>query len=103
MLETLLVVLLSTSMEPLGCEDSDEIPPAVIKVLKKEHEKGAVVEIREQTATGYISSLFYNRLYLEGWFFEKDGGIVACEITLVLKLDEEGKVLFLWHRNQKES
>lgn len=102
----LLSSILIIPVEPLGCDDEYETPPEIAKILK--NEGGAVVEIREQSPTGYIESLFYNRsndfIYLEGWFIQTaNGGIAACEITEVRQIDKEGRVLFLWHRDQKET
>ncbi len=104
MLEIFLMAQLLT-METPGCEETREMPPAISRILQ--NGRGAVVEIQEKTLTGYISSIFIhsfnNVVYLEGWFFETDLNIIACEIDFVLERDEEGRVLFVWHRDQKES
>ena len=86
--------------ESPSCETEYEIPPAVVRQLQKE--KGAVLEIREQTAGGYISELFFNRILFRGWFFLKGQELVACEIDFALLLSEEGKVDFIFFREQKE-
>lgn len=45
----------------------------------------------------------YDRLYVEEWFFEKDGEVFVCEITFAIMFGKEGELLFLWRRDQKES
>ena len=96
----LVLALLTNSPEPLACSHEYEIPAAVVRQLKKE--KGAVLEIREQTAGGYISELFFNRILFRGWFFLKGQELVACEIDFALLLSEEGKVDFIFFAEQKE-
>ena len=96
----LVLLLLVNSHESLTCEDSYEIPAPVAKALSKE--KGAVIEIREQDAQGYIFELFYNRIYFEGIFILRSDSLTACAITRALKLDEEGKIEFMYDESQRE-
>ena len=97
---SLVVALLVNSSEPLACEADYSLPKAIVSQLKKE--TGRVLEIREGTPDSYISEVFYNRIYFRGWFYLSGDELVACDIDFALKLDEEGKVLFIWDKTQKD-
>ena len=83
----------------LGCSDDYQIPREILKEVAKQ--TSVIVEIREQDPQGYIHSLFYNRVYMEGLFFQKGEGITVCSITFVIEFDPEGKLLFIWQPNEK--
>src|SRR3990167_3811929 len=96
----LLIAILAYPVSTLAC-DSFQIPQKVAEVLAKEVNPEITIQV--QQPNGYISALFYNRVYLEGWFWEKDGHFYVCDITFAIKVDTEGRLLFIWHKNQKES
>ena len=90
----------SLANEPLGCETAYEIPKSVMKALSGK--KGAAIEIRDQDPTGYIWSIFINRLYMEGVFFQDGDGLVACEIVFAIEVDTDGALVFIWNPSEKE-
>ena len=81
--------------------DSYQIPQKIAEVLIKEINPTITIQVRQPN--GYISALFYNKVYLEGWFFEKEGHFYVCDITFVIHINKEGVLLFIWHKNSKES
>ena len=83
----------------LGCAAEYDIPKEVLKAVAKQ--TSVVIEIRDQDPQGYIYSLFYNRLYMEGIFYQKGEGIAVCAITFAIEMDEDGKLLFIWLKDQK--
>jgi len=76
------------------------IPVMVIQVI--EAEDGGIVEIVHQDGDGSVSSLFMNKLYLEGWFYVIDGQVGICDVTYVLKLGEDGHVIFAYYEDWRE-
>ena len=68
-------------------------------------EKNSKIEIRTETPNGAITAMFIGRLYLEGFFYRKkeDRSLVICDVSFAIKVDENGKLLFIWHKNAKES
>lgn len=94
------LLLVGSQNESLHCNKHYEIPRSIAQVL--EQEKGTI-EINEETPQGYFSSFFVNRIYVEGWFYEREGKIVACDVSYVIKLDETGKAIFHWHKGDKEA
>jgi|CXWL01.1.fsa_nt_gi hypothetical protein len=86
--------------EPLTCETAYQIPKPVANILSQK--KGAAIEIREQDPTGYIWSIFINRLYLEGVFFQDGDGIAVCEISFAVEVDTDGALVFIWNPSEKE-
>lgn len=86
--------------EPLMCETAYQIPKPVANILSQK--KGAIIEIREQSPTGYIWALFINRLYLEGVFFQDGDGIAVCEISFAVEVDMDGALVFIWNPSEKE-
>lgn len=96
----LAVALLAYSLSAVAC-DSYQIPQKIAEVLVKEINPTITVQVRQPN--GYISALFYNKVYIEGWFFEKEGHFYVCDISFVIQVDTDGKLLFIWHRNQKNS
>ncbi len=107
MLEIVLTVLIS-AMEPLNCDGTDEVPTVIRRMLPQivSGENTAVIEISEQTGEGYISSLFLithtDRIYLEGWFYLEGESLIICDIAQVKKIDNEGRMVFIWFSDQKE-
>lgn len=97
----LVVALLVNSSEPLACEAEYSLPKAIVRQLNKE--QGRVLEIREGSPDSYISEMWFNRIYFRGWFYLSGDELIACDIDFALKLDEEGKVLFIWDKTQRES
>ena len=70
------------------------IPDMVIDTIQVED--GGAVEIIHQNQDGSVSALFMNKLYLEGWFYVIDGQVCICDVSYILKLDEEGKAIFAY-------
>jgi hypothetical protein len=108
MLELFLMTILISAMEPLNCDGTDEVPSVVRKMLPQitAGENTAVIEISEQTGDGYISSLFLitrnDRTYLEGWFYFEGESLIVCDIAQVRKIDNEGRMVFIWFVEQKD-
>ena len=108
MLELFLMTILISAMEPLNCDGTDEVPSVVRKMLPQitAGENTAVIEISEQTGDGYISSLFLitrnDRTYLEGWFYLEGESLIVCDIAQVRKIDNEGRMVFIWFVEQKD-
>lgn len=105
----LFVLLIEDPSEPPLCQADYEIPPEISEMIQEEKDKGGIIEIQEKSPTGYISSLFYGRLLLEGLFYlDKDGKVVICEITNATRagkdMDEEegAKPTFTWFENQQK-
>ena len=85
--------------DELYCASDYQVPREILKEVAKE--TFIVIEVRDQDPQGYILSLFYNRIYMEGIFYQKGEGIAVCAITFVLEVDQEGKILFVWSPGQK--
>src|SRR3990167_1607930 len=98
---TLAFMLFTGTGVPMACEGEFSPPKALAQALVKE--VGGIVEIREADPTGYIWSLFVNRLYLEGVFYQKGDNVVVCSITFAIKVSEAGDLLFIWDESQRES
>ena len=108
----LLVLLrLTNPSEPLACQSDYEIPAEIEEMIQEEKKKGGVIEIREETPAGYITSLFYGRLLLEGLFYIEEGEIVYCDISNAIRAEKddgedgdrnEEKPTFIWFKTQQE-
>ena len=99
-LAILVYSLPSLAAEPLSCEGEYKIPRSVEKHLIKQF--GRVIEIRVQDQLGYITELFYNHMFLKGWFFQSGNDIVVCAIDYALELDTEGRILFIYDASERE-
>lgn len=97
----LLVAFLLNSSEPLACTANYEMPAAVERHLSKQ--KKGIVEVVTREELGYISELFFDRVYLRGWFYREGRKIIACDIEFVIEVDKEGKLLFIWDESQRDS
>ncbi|MDE1919691.1 MAG: hypothetical protein KGH56_03260 [Patescibacteria group bacterium] len=75
-----------------------EIPAPVMMRAEEEWRGGGSIEIREQTWNGYIHTLYYGHLYLEGVFFRKGDDLVACGISFVKREKEYGAFKWEWQQ-----
>lgn len=106
----LIVLLAAHPAEPLSCQSDYEIPAEIEEMIQEEKEKGGLIEIREETPVGYITSFFYGQLFLEGLFYIEEGAIVYCDISNAVRVEkdesEDGerdeKPTFIWFKNQQE-
>ena len=103
MCELLLVVCLAwvNPSEPPACQARYEIPWPIMAMIQAEREKGGKIIVQAATPTGYISQLFYGKLFLEGWFYPKNGDIIACEVDFAIEVEEGAKPIFIWHKEQR--
>lgn len=75
-----------------------EIPAQVIRRAEEEQRSGGSIEIRRKTWNGYILSLHYGNLYLEGTFFWKGEDLIACGITFAAREKQYGAFEWEWQQ-----
>lgn len=104
----LFVLLAANPAEPLSCQNDYEIPAEIEEMIQEEKKKGGLIEIREETPAGYITSFFYGRLLLEGLFYIEEGELVYCDISNAVRAEkddsEDGgdeKPTFIWFKTQQ--
>lgn len=108
------ILLLAYPLSALACDSYPQkvthvdscdgtIAREVSDAIQKEVD--SKVEIRTETPNGAITAMFIGRLYLEGFFYRRkeDKRLIICDVSFAIKVGEDGKLLFIWHRDGKES
>lgn len=80
------------------CFAAYQIPAQVMQRLEEEQRGGGGIDIREQTSSGYIHTLYYGHLYLEGVFFWRGDDLIACRISFVKREKEYGAFEWEWQQ-----
>ena len=97
----LVYLLLTTAlMGSPNCNKPYDFPESVKQLIAREEGEFEVVK---SAPNGYIESLFIGKVFMEGWFIQDERGLVACDVSFVLKLDETGKAIFQWRKGDREA